>query len=178
MFLSAPLSRCRDLEGAGAETSPCSLALFMLRVTRAWHSFTRSTVHLTLTLTTLVTLALAVATQSALGKILCSLCTDICPGLTFPVNMSCWCSFGPSAHYTAALPRAIPDQPSPQQRFSPRLSRVTGSADQEAQSRVARIVQTHATRHVRSLQEAADLAVTASGVCVCALCTVFVSHLL
>lgn len=65
----AYLSRCRELEGKVEEMSPCSLALFGLRVARTWHSFTHSTIHLVLTLTTLIMLVLTVVIQSALGKI-------------------------------------------------------------------------------------------------------------
>ncbi|KAB5546665.1 hypothetical protein PHYPO_G00074640 [Pangasianodon hypophthalmus] len=150
------LLRCRELEGKGEEMSPCSLALFGLRMARAWHSFTSSTVHLAMIFTTLIMLVLAVLTQSAL------------------------------AHYSADLPRSIPNQSSLHQRESPRLSQVRGresdtATDQEGSSRVNRVLrigQTYVTRHVRSLQEAADLVITATGVCVCALCTMFVSHLL
>ncbi|XP_053499800.1 protein sel-1 homolog 3 [Ictalurus furcatus] len=151
------LLRCRELEGKGEEMSPCSLALFGLRVARTWCSFTHSTVYLALTLTTLVMFVLAVVTQSALAR---------------------YCA--------AALPRSIPNQSSPEQSESPRLSRVRGSdsdtaANQERPSRVTRamvIAQTYASRHFLSLQEAADLVITVTGVCVCALCTMFVSHLL
>lgn len=62
------LSRCRDLEGKREEVTPCSLALFGLRVARVWHSFARSTFYLTLTLTTIVMFVLAAVTQSTLGN--------------------------------------------------------------------------------------------------------------
>ncbi|KAK3546865.1 hypothetical protein QTP86_003749 [Hemibagrus guttatus] len=142
------LIRCRELEGNDEEMSPCSVALIGLRVSRAWHSFTRTTVHLMLTLTTLIMLVLAIVTQSAL------------------------------AHYSAAVPRSIPDH------SSPHLSRVSGSESdahsvaQEGPTRAVRISQTFVTRYVGSLQEAAELVITATGVCMCTLCTVFISHLL
>ncbi|KAF5894686.1 protein sel-1 3-like, partial [Clarias magur] len=60
------LLRCRELEGKREELTPCSLALFGLHVGRVWHSFTRSTFHLTLTLATVVMFVLGVVTQSAL----------------------------------------------------------------------------------------------------------------
>ncbi|KAK3518806.1 hypothetical protein QTP70_014882, partial [Hemibagrus guttatus] len=121
------LIRCRELEGNDEEMSPCSVALIGLRVSRAWHSFTRTTVHLMLTLTTLIMLVLAIVTQSAL------------------------------AHYSAAVPRSIPDH------SSPHLSRVSGSESdahsvaQEGPTRAVRISQTFVTRYVGSLQEAAEL---------------------
>ncbi|KAM9431987.1 protein sel-1 homolog 3 [Clarias gariepinus] len=139
------LLRCRDLEGKREEVTPCSLALFGLRVARVWHSFARSTFYLTLTLTTIVMFVLAAITQSTL------------------------------AHVSAARPRVpAPNRSSPQQRES------EPQVDQEPPSRVTRVVllgQTYVTQHTRTLQLAADLIVTATGVCAFALCMIFVSHL-
>ncbi|XP_060750705.1 protein sel-1 homolog 3 [Tachysurus vachellii] len=140
------LIRCRELEGNDEEMSPCSLALIGLRVSRAWSSFSDSKVHLTLTVATVVMLALAIAAQSAL------------------------------AHYSAALPRSIPDHLSP--RLGESDSHMEAQEGPSGVTRAARISQASVTRHVRSLQETADLVFTASGVCMCALCTVFVSHVL
>ncbi|XP_047663310.1 protein sel-1 homolog 3 [Tachysurus fulvidraco] len=80
------------------------------------------------------------------------------------------------AHYSAAPPHSIPDH------LSPRLGESDSHFEaQEGPSGItqsARIRQTFVTRHVRSLQETADFVFTASGLCMCALCTVFVSHVL
>lgn len=114
----ASLSRCRELERKGEEMSPCSLALFILRVARAWHSFTRSALHLALTLTTLIMLVLAVVTQSALGKIfppLHSFCIDtgtfkyLCLYVFIP-------SFSSSAQYFSPIITAAKGTASPRPR--------------------------------------------------------------
>ncbi|KAI5096113.1 protein sel-1-like 3-like [Silurus meridionalis] len=137
------LLRCRELEGKGgkmAEMTPCSLAFFGLRVSRMWHSFTGCTVHLTLTLATFLLLVLAIVTQSAL------------------------------AQYSAAPPHSVPHRSSVPHREPPNLDQVTET--QTSDSPVGdgpsrdptRIGQSYVTRHVRFLQEAADLVVTATGV--------------
>ncbi|KAI5609201.1 protein sel-1-like 3-like [Silurus asotus] len=139
----ASRSRCRELEGKGgkmAEMTPCSLAFFGLRVSRMWHSFTGCTVHLTLTLATLLLLVLAMVMQSAL------------------------------AQYSAAPPHSVPHRSSVAHREPPNLDQVTETQTSDSPvgdgpaGVVTRIGQSYMTRHVRSLQEAADLVVTATGV--------------
>ncbi|XP_026854424.2 protein sel-1 homolog 3 isoform X1 [Electrophorus electricus] len=147
------LLRCRRFEGKEDDLGPCFLALLGLRLGGAWRAIARSTVQLalaSLALTAFVALLLAGLAQSALS------------------------------HFSSQQSRSQPDQPiggagrillRPAARHGG--SPVPSGVDGEVQSNPP-----HESQNSRWLQEATDVVVTATGVCLCALCMLFASHLL
>ncbi|XP_072552705.1 protein sel-1 homolog 3 isoform X2 [Salminus brasiliensis] len=137
------LLRCREVEGAKDDLSPCSLALFGMQVGKAWRNLTRSSTQLTVvwgSLTVLLLFVLAIGTQSALS------------------------------HYSAAHA----NQSSVRQRDPVNQASMETTLDAAAVHQSGR---PGAIQIGRPLREAADLVITATGVCVCALCVMLLTHL-
>ncbi|XP_062872157.1 protein sel-1 homolog 3 [Trichomycterus rosablanca] len=149
------LIRCRTFEGKAEELSPCSLALLKLQVTRAWHSFTKSTMQLALTLTTLI-IVLTILIQTVLAQY----------QVTHPASIS---HHLPGRQNEPDSPNHVRESVSDTAEEAPPVPSRNTSLEQNGQ--------THIIRPGRSLQEVSDLIITTTGVCVCALCTIFVTHL-
>ncbi|XP_017566947.2 protein sel-1 homolog 3 [Pygocentrus nattereri] len=156
------LLRCREFEGEKDDMSPCALALFGVQVRKAWWDFTHSTMQLTLawwTLAVLLLFVLGIGIQSALS----------------------YCS--------AAHMGRLSNGSSERQRESDAANQVNWERvlDAAAHQRGRQVpsVLTHLEQNGRSsmiqngrpLREAADLVIMVTGVYVCALCTMFISHL-
>uniref|UniRef100_W5K039 SEL1L adaptor subunit of ERAD E3 ubiquitin ligase n=1 Tax=Astyanax mexicanus TaxID=7994 RepID=W5K039_ASTMX len=146
------LLRCRDFEGVKDDISPCSLALFRIQLGKAWQNFTHSSTQLILvwgTLTTLFLFVLGISIRSALSHYSAYYSVRQLD----PVNQT----------GVESLDTAASHQRGPQ--FPPGLTHL----EQNGRS--------HSIQNRQQLQEAADLVITATGVCVCALCIMFVTHL-
>ncbi|XP_066528001.1 protein sel-1 homolog 3 [Hoplias malabaricus] len=155
------LLRCWELETEKDYVSPCALALFLLKVGKAWQDFTNSTTQQTLSwgiLTVVFIFVLGIVIQIAL------------------------------AHYSAAQMGRL-SQTSVRHRESHPVSeesRRDSTPDTAAQHRGLQVSgPTHLEQNGRPrviqngriLQEAADQVITVTGVCVFALWIMFVSHL-
>ncbi|KAG9269234.1 hypothetical protein AMEX_G16239 [Astyanax mexicanus] len=146
------LLRCRDFEGVKDDISPCSLALFRIQLGKAWQNFTHSSTQLILvwgTLTTLFLFVLGISIRSALSHYSAYYSVRQLD----PVNQT----------GVESLDTAASHQRGPQ--FPPGLTHL----EQNGRS--------HSIQNRQQLQEAADLVITATGVCVCALCIMFMTHL-
>ncbi|KAI4880328.1 hypothetical protein NFI96_022637, partial [Prochilodus magdalenae] len=149
------LLRCRKFEGEKADLSPCALTLFGVQLRKAWRDFTHSTIQLTLawgTLTVLLLFVLGIVIQSAV-----------------------------SHYFTAPISR--PSNQSSERESDPvnQLSRehVLDAAIHQGGfgARLELNGRPRMTQNGQALQEAADLVFTVTGVCVCTLFAMFISHL-
>lgn len=145
------LSRCRQLEVLEDAVTPCALVLWRMEVMRAWRDFTQSSLQLPLACGTVAVLTVFVFTT------------------LFQCLLACYSAVSHSTNRSSEIQR----DPSQETRGS----QLDTSAHQQ-QTQQSYSDRSLAARISHSLQETADLIVTATGVCVCVIFTMFISHLL
>ncbi|XP_076840084.1 protein sel-1 homolog 3 [Brachyhypopomus gauderio] len=153
------LLRCRSLEGQEDELGPCSLALLWLRVRGAWRAVTSSPVKMTLSGLALTALALLLTA---------SLLQHALPHLS---------SGRSNSHPRQSPGGTIASAPDQQALRGTLQASETQDGGSPVPSRVESLAQ-RMNQNSHWLQEATDMVITATGVCICALCMMFVSHLL
>ncbi|KAA0706751.1 Protein sel-1 -like protein 3 [Triplophysa tibetana] len=145
------LSRCRELEARNDALTPCSLVLWRVEVRQAWEDFTHSSTQLPLAFGTIAMLTVFVLTT--LLKCL----------------LDCYSTLSHSTNQSSEIQRDPPRET--------QSSQLDSSAHQQHTQQ--RYVERSRASHIsHSLQETADLIVMATGVCVCVIFTMLISHLL
>ncbi|XP_050953297.1 protein sel-1 homolog 3 isoform X2 [Labeo rohita] len=142
------LSRCREFEEG--DVTPCSLVLWGMELTQAWRDFTHSSVQLPLACG--IAFAFTVFVFAVMLRTLLACYTALCLST----------SQSSERHGEPELNR--------QESSDSLLATRTESQQQSYQPTIAH-------NHL-SVQETSDLIVTVTGVCVCVIFTMFISHLL
>ncbi|XP_030642572.1 protein sel-1 homolog 3 [Chanos chanos] len=150
------LLRCIEFEDE-ENISPCSLALLRIQMRKAWSDFTQSTVQLALA-SGIICFVIIVVAIAMLHSLLAHQST--------PAN-----HLSEELRDHQAVNHGV-------QENGLENSTHEGRPQVIQDASVNRNIRVSITEMTRTLQETADLFITATGVCLCALCTIFLSHLL